>query len=82
MARSTRGYPYQLADIVRGELWQEDGPDSPAIKGTVRILGVVDGYVVFRKKGAAPFLMFWKDFVLQHRRVPGTSSDDIKQEPR
>ena len=39
----------------RNTLWQDD-------HGQVRVMGIVEGYVVVRRKGCAPFLQSVRDF--------------------
>lgn len=44
-----------MSEPVRGQHWQDaDGP--------VRVMTVVEGYVVARRKGCAPFLMSVREF--------------------
>ncbi len=44
-----------MSEPVRGEHWQD-------ADGTVRVMAIVEGYVVARRKGAAPFLMSIREF--------------------
>lgn len=44
------------ADVKPRTFWQDR-------RGTVRVMGIVQGWVVARRKGAAPFLTFLSDFV-------------------
>lgn len=41
----------------------------------VRVLGVVEGYVVARVKGAGPFLYGWKDFEKDFDRLHIASAE-------
>ena len=44
-----------IPEPMRGEHWQDaDGP--------VRVMAVVEGYVVARRKGCGPFLMSVREF--------------------
>ncbi|MFC6743370.1 hypothetical protein [Methylobacterium tardum] len=44
-----------MSEPVRSQHWQDaDGP--------VRVMAVAEGYVVARRKGAAPFLMSVREF--------------------
>lgn len=42
----------------------------------VRVMGVVENYVVFRRKGAMPALMLRKRFLAQHRSQEGPADDE------
>ena len=44
-----------MSEPARGEHWQD-------ADGTVRVMAVVEGYVVARRKGAAPFLLSVREF--------------------
>jgi len=41
--------------VMRGQVWEAYGIRH-------RVMGVVDGYVVFRRKGCMPSLRYYKDF--------------------
>lgn len=43
---------------------------------TVRVMGVVENYVVYRRKGAMPHLMLRKKFLAQHRSQEGPAHDE------
>lgn len=38
--------------------------------GEARVMGVIEGYVVARRKGAAPFLMSAREFAAAFRPAP------------
>lgn len=42
--------------------WRHRGHGSE-----VRVMAVVEGYVMVRHKGCVPFLVHWKDFELNYR---------------
>lgn len=48
---------------ARGEQWRDE-------HGPVRVMAIVEGYVVARRKGAAPFLRTIRQFVFVFERVP------------
>ena len=50
---------------IRGHYRNKD-PESRV----VRVMGVVEGYVVARRKGAVPFLMWHKDFLRDYNPAP------------
>lgn len=55
--------PAPAAAPVVGSSWcDEDGP--------VRVMGIVEGYVVARRKGAMPFLLSTRDFTAAFRPKP------------
>lgn len=60
-----------MSEPIRGEHWQD-------ADGTVRVMTVVEGYVVVRRKGAAPFLLaireFKAAFTLAPIQLPGSRS--------
>lgn len=41
--------------VMRGQFWRRCGFSH-------KVMGVVEGYVVFRRKGGAPQLMYYKEF--------------------
>jgi hypothetical protein len=47
---------------AKGECWRDE-------HGPVRIMAIVEGYVVARRKGAAPFLRTIRQFVFVFERV-------------
>lgn len=36
--------------------------------GTVRVMAVVEGWVVARRSGCIPFVEFWRDFLKKHKQ--------------
>lgn len=63
-------YTAKLKDVQVGQTWVEAGRDAPIIVGKVKIIGIVDGYVVFRfAKRRLVSVQFWKEFVLCHDLV-------------
>jgi hypothetical protein len=54
-----------LDELRQHEHWQDE-------HGRVRLMGVVEGYCVGRRRGAAPMLLFWKEWIAQFRPVDRT----------
>lgn len=48
--------------VAKGQFWDRQGQ-------TARVMVVVEGWVVFRFKGAMPGLMHWKQFEREFVRV-------------
>lgn len=68
MAKEYRGVA--LDSIKRGQAWEPSDRGSRHFpRKIVRVMGVVDGYVVHRVKGCMPGITFWKDFVVNHARM-------------
>lgn len=59
---------FKIEDIKRGQAWKPAGKAPNLSLLLYRVMGVVDGYVVYRAKGCAPGVRFWKDFVTENAR--------------
>lgn len=46
-----------MSEPVRGQHWQDE-------VGAVRVMAVVEGYAVARRKGCGPFLMSSREFTV------------------
>lgn len=68
-------YKAKLSDVQRGQVWVQAGIDAPIIVSRVKVMGIVDGYVVYRYVGRRLVdVRFWKDFVLTHDLCRKTDS--------
>lgn len=65
---------FKLTDIKRGQAWEPRGKYPSVTRLLYRVMGVIDGYVVYRAKGCQPGIRFWKDFLVEHRRMPSFDS--------
>jgi hypothetical protein len=58
-----------MSDPAKGQHWQD-------AVGPVRVMAIVEGYVVVRRKGAIPFLRSMRDFRAAFTlATPQTSGD-------
>lgn len=69
-------YLAKLNDVQRGQVWVQAGSDAPIIVSRVKVMGIVDGYVVYRYVGRRLVdVKFWKEFVLTHDLVRKTDRE-------
>lgn len=52
-----------LDGFFKGAAWHDS-------VGAVRVMGTIDGYVIYRRKGGMPSVQHWRQFTNTHMRTP------------
>lgn len=52
---------HDTSAIKIGQRWKNNNHLT-----TVRVMAIAEGYILLRRKGGSPFVMWYKDFIIKH----------------